>query len=433
MKNPLDQAFSDTAKELLVSEPFYSHLLGYMNRSYSEVIPTAGVRLGKDCLVELCINPKFFMENCNSQQRVGLLKHEILHAVLGHLIKQKEKDYHPTLHNIAADLVVNQYVAPWPLPGAHITLDTFLHLKLQPYKSLDYYYEKILGLYQELMKMENSEDQSSEGGSPEIKISKGEARKNKEAKESMDALKSFLNDDDYYRNDQWEEDAIKELSKTEITILQEAVEEFIEKIRKQHPEVGFGKLPGNSRRGIGKFTKAKKESVNWKSALKIFSQKSGSSKLGWTKKRRSKRYGTIPGTKILRCRKMVVALDTSGSIGQELLSQFFMEINSIYKMGTRITVIECDAAVQQSYEYKGKMNPDVKGYGGTNFDPVFEFITKGPKVDGCIYLTDGFGPTPKIVPRCKVLWVISPRGTDRAVKNSFGSVVFMKKNNARSE
>lgn len=65
-------------------------------------------------------------------------------------------------------------------------------------------------------------------------------------------------------------------------------------------------------------------------------------------------------------------------------------------MGTRITVIECDAAVQQSYDYKGKMNPDVKGYGGTDFDPVFEFITKGPKVDGCIYLTDGFGPTPKL-------------------------------------
>lgn len=143
--------------------------------------------------------------------------------------QSKEKDYHPTLHNIAADLVVNQYVAPWPLPGVHITLDTFLHLRLQPYKSLDYYYEKILGLYQELMKMENSEDQSSEGGSPEMKISKGEARKNKEAKESMDALKSFLNNDDYYRNDQWEENGIKELSKTEITILQEALEEFIEK------------------------------------------------------------------------------------------------------------------------------------------------------------------------------------------------------------
>lgn len=45
----------------------------------------------------------------------------------------------------------------------------------------------------------------------------------------MDALKSFLNNDDYYRNDQWEENGIKELSKTEITILQEALEEFIEK------------------------------------------------------------------------------------------------------------------------------------------------------------------------------------------------------------
>lgn len=434
MKSPLEQAFSDTAKELLVSEPFYSHLLGYMNRSYSEAIPTAGVRLGKDCLVELCINPKFFMENCDSQQRVGLLKHEILHVVLGHLIKQKEKDYHPTLHNISADLVVNQYVSPWPLPGDHITLDTFPHLELQPHRSLDYYYEKILGLYQELMRMENSQGQSCQGqscgeGSAETKISKGEARKNKEAKQSVDALKSILNNDSsFHPNHQWEEEQIKELSETEITILQEALEEFIAKIKKQHPEFGFGKLPGNSRRDMGKITKARKQSVNWKNALKIFSQKSGSSKLGWTKKRRSKRYGTIPGTKILRCRKMVVAIDTSGSIGHELLSQFFMEISSIYKMGTRITVIECDAAVQQSYQYTGKMNSDVKGFGGTAFDPVFEFINKGPKVDGCIYLTDGYGPTPTIIPRCKVLWVISPDGNDKALKKSHGSIVFMKEN-----
>ena len=157
-------------------------------------------------------------------------------------------------------------------------------------------------------------------------MSKGEARKNKEAKQSMDALKSILNNDSFHPNHQWEEEQIKELSETEITILQEALEEFIAKIKKQHPEFGFGNLPGNSRRDMGKITKARKQSVNWKSALKIFSQKSGSSKLGWTKKRRSKRYGTIPGTKILRCRKMVVAIDTSGSIGHELLSQFFMEI-----------------------------------------------------------------------------------------------------------
>ena len=50
--------------------------------------------------------------------------------------------------------------------------------------------------------------------------------------------------------------------------------------------------------------------------------------------------------------------------------------------------------------------------GGTNFDPAFDWIKENSrkKYDGCIYLTDGFAPSPTIEPPCRVLWAISPTG-----------------------
>ena len=45
------------------------------------------------------------------------------------------------------------------------------------------------------------------------------------------------------------------------------------------------------------------------------------------------------------------------------------------------------------------------------FDPVFEYINREKKLyDGCIYLTDGFASEPKVKPRCKVFWIITPDG-----------------------
>ena len=39
--------------------------------------------------------------------------------------------------------MVNQYVAPWPLPEGAILLNTFPRLDLEPEEDLAYYYEKL--------------------------------------------------------------------------------------------------------------------------------------------------------------------------------------------------------------------------------------------------------------------------------------------------
>ena len=60
------------------------------------------------------------------------------------------------------------------------------------------------------------------------------------------------------------------------------------------------------------------------------------------------------------------------------------------------------------YKFNGKIPTSVNGRGGTNFDPVFEFINSNKlNYDGCIYLTDGYAPEPKVKSNIKLLWVVN--------------------------
>ena len=113
-------------------------------------------------------------------------------------------------------------------------------------------------------------------------------------------------------------------------------------------------------------------------------------------------------------KELVFVIDTSGSISDHDLSDFFAEIHGLWKNGAQVTVIECDAAIHNTWEYRGKLPHAVGGRGGTSFDPAFAWLRAyrgASPFDGCIYLTDGVAPEPTIHPPCKLLWVILPGGT----------------------
>jgi predicted metal-dependent peptidase len=78
-----------------------------------------------------------------------------------------------------------------------------------------------------------------------------------------------------------------------------------------------------------------------------------------------------------------------------------------------VTVIECDAAIQRIYEYKGKLEDlSVKGRGGTSFEPVFAYLYENrDKYNNLIYLTDGECSSPKTQILKPVLWVHSSRSS----------------------
>ena len=87
--------------------------------------------------------------------------------------------------------------------------------------------------------------------------------------------------------------------------------------------------------------------------------------------------------------------------------EFFNEIYHIYKTGTQIDIVECDAKIQRVYEFKGKREDiEVRGRGGTSFEPVMKYLAENKnKYANLIYLTDGECSPPATKPMKPIMWV----------------------------
>ena len=109
--------------------------------------------------------------------------------------------------------------------------------------------------------------------------------------------------------------------------------------------------------------------------------------------------------------KIVVAIDTSASIDDELLKLFLAEFYEIMQLFTHymIEFIECDASIQniQRLTPQEPLEPTFKGGGGTNFTPVFDHLENmNEDFKFLIYFTDGKGSFPKYEPLIDTLWVM---------------------------
>jgi predicted metal-dependent peptidase len=116
---------------------------------------------------------------------------------------------------------------------------------------------------------------------------------------------------------------------------------------------------------------------------------------------------------------LVVAIDTSGSMSQDQISVILGEIFSLRNTAEcSITVVQCDDQVRavQTYEpwdmWDGQLT--IFGRGGTDFTPIFEYLERGvpdqPSPDALILLTDGFGHVHSAEPPYSVLWVLTSAG-----------------------
>lgn len=117
---------------------------------------------------------------------------------------------------------------------------------------------------------------------------------------------------------------------------------------------------------------------------------------------------------------LCVAVDTSGSINDELLGAFMGEFQNIMQNfpAVKIELIIADAKVHAHYTFQGgeKMDFALKGGGGTDYRPVFDYIDANlPMNTMLLYFTDGDGWFPKFPPSYEVLWALS-----RKAKVPFG-------------
>ena len=117
--------------------------------------------------------------------------------------------------------------------------------------------------------------------------------------------------------------------------------------------------------------------------------------------------------------EIVIALDTSGSIGDEDCAQFLSEIDALKgQMRARVTLLACDAVLANQGPWifepweECKLPDSFPGGGGTSFRPVFEWVEKqGLTPEALVYFTDAEGEFPQTAPNFPVIWLV--KGKER--------------------
>lgn len=365
------EQLAKASKSLMLKEPFYGYFLIGLNKKYIKTIPTAGVSK-HGINVQLAVNPEFF-EGLNEKQQIGLLKHELLHVSFGHLIMRDRFKCHK-LFNIAADLEINQYIENDYLPEGGITMEMFADLNLDARAGTTYYYEKL-------------EEAQQQGNCS-----------------ALDNILNQMNGNSAYDHPTWDE--FDELSEADKKLVQKQIEHQLKETAEQTIK-RQGNVPGELADTIRRLMTIEPPAFPWKQYLRRFV---GNSSISYTKKLRrkyNKRYTGNPGLKIKFKNHICVGVDTSGSVSNSELQEFMNELCHMHKTGHQITVVQCDTEINSVEIFNPKKDWDIKGRGGTSFQPVIDHYNE-KDYTALIYLTDGEAYPPEDCPK-NALWVHSSR------------------------
>jgi predicted metal-dependent peptidase len=108
-----------------------------------------------------------------------------------------------------------------------------------------------------------------------------------------------------------------------------------------------------------------------------------------------------------------VAVDTSGSIKYDEISEFISEVNALKaQIRARITLLPCDTQIAKGapfvFEPWDEIElPEIHGGGGTSFVPVFDWLSaQDTYPDLLVYFTDAEGIFPGYQPPYPVIWLV---------------------------
>ena len=396
------ETVSKASKTLMLKEPFYGYLLIGLNKELSKRVDTACV--AKDGInVKLVVNDEYYSKQ-DDKTKVAILKHELLHIAFQHLSIFDQFDDKQLL-NIAADLEINQYIeADWKgetWDGLEIENGEFKGVKLPPKAGTRVYYDL---LKQELDKADQNQ-QGQDGGKQDGDCdSQGNGGSGSEFADWFNGMK------EQDMHGLWKE--FDDLSEAEKKLIQKQIDHQLKDAAESMKNRGT--IPGEMEGYIKKLFEKQESVIDWKQYLRRFGSRSTKIQTKKTRKKPNTRFGSGPALKIHPKKSTLVGIDTSGSVSEYDLSEFFNEIHNIYKTGVDVTIMECDAEVHRTYQYDGNKKDVMRvvGRGGTDLNPIFEEMKKhGGKFQNVIVLTDGYIPPIEKTPLVPVLWVFNSGGT----------------------
>lgn len=381
----LERRLSAAQLRLRGRHPFFASLALFAPVHITARVDTAATD-GRD----IYFNPHF-LENLSREELDGVLLHEVLHAALLHAVRRGERE--PQMWNYAADIVVNGMIheAGLNLPP------TAVRNREWEDRSVEEVYELLLknsvkvpgGLLIDL-RPELAEGRKQDNGNN--KNQQGEGRSLSQGE--IEELRAH-----------WR------LARQQARVIARQVE--------QQQGTGAG--------GMGlDWQMVDEPQIDWRAELWRYLVQTPVDFSGYD--RRFVYRGLYVDQMVGESLLLWVAVDTSGSIGDEELNKFLGELQGILRAypNIRCHLYFADWKLYGPYEINRQTElPKPEGGGGTSFVPFFGALKdcrfeEQPYV--CVYLTDGWGEFPEEAPEIPTLWVVVPGGRE-SDEFPFGRVV----------
>lgn len=332
-------------KKILIYDSFYGSFLLGVNKILSSKINTASVS-PNGVHIDMMFNPSF-MNSLTEDEQIGVVIHELLHIVKFDLMKW-DLFANKYVGNIALDICNNQYIDPkfrceimW-LPDS----PEIAHLDLPKFASSKEYYDILM--------------------------------------ENQDSIPSICLYNDLHS--EW-----GKLDHNLLPIIESQITSQIVSTYENYCNKNIGNVPNHLRNFISEIYSKQNTPIPWNSIVRSFRSFCDKQKVRLANNRPNKRFPDHKAVSNFRKNKLMIGIDTSGSIDDHMLAVFFAEIYLAYKTGAEILVVECDTEIGRSYVFQGKHHNlgDITGGGGTCLSPIVEFYNKSD-YNGLIVFTDGF-------------------------------------------
>jgi len=353
---------------------FYAHMLGQCSIRVDKTIPSVcGVMFSIDHY-NLYVNPDLYDE-LPLVQRLGILKHEMLHILYGHVKRSEGLDYEK--FNKATDTAINQHITREHLPKFGYFPDVLareLNLKkskVRKNESSEYYYNII---------QEHETECSEQTG-------------------------EVLDDHVMWNESNGDEELQSDVTKN-------MIERAQDKTRKTN-----GNIPSDCSDWLKLVTR--KSQLQWQKILRgIVGNKKTSRRT--TIQRRDRRF---PKREDLRGRVkdrtfgLLIVCDVSGSMSSAEITEAVQEVKHICdvtKTDLNLIQIDTEAHVPEKIQKKTKMFAR-KAHGGTELSGAIVMANKHSlDYQACVVITDGYISNSDIESfhalKKRVIWLISPSG-----------------------
>ncbi len=437
VKKPVNilREISVISRKLMVQSPFYGFFMMTLNRIASKKIPTAGVcRQGIN--FELMVNP-IFWQTLSEKEKRGVFQHEMMHLVFNHVTEHKRFS-NKQLYNVAADLYINSLIIKEHstdyLPGANYTPDQHKERVKHKVAALSAMVKAGGKTKQELADVQAdipvrgvfaedfdfTRDQCIEWGTS--KIYKKLVKMDQDGDQRVKGVAVCQGNkpgegDDLEDNKPWDHQDWKDIQDSvtpeELDMMQKQIEYQLKEVVQNNNLKDRGLIPGYAKELIELLFKKNPPVTDWKAYMRRFFTASTERYSKRTRRKESRRMPGMPGVKIKSKQRVLILIDTSGSVSNDEILECRNEIYHIKKMGFGVDVCEVDTAIgtESIYEFKGTFRPFVTGRGGTDFEPGVEYANSVRKKYSCaIYMTDGECSPPRTKCRLPLMWLLTTKG-----------------------